>query len=121
MAAGLVSIPIIIHLLNRRRFKVVQWAAMDYLLRAMRKNRKRLKFEQWLLLATRCAVMLLFFLGFAWLALLALMPAGCAKRTLGAVGGRSGLNVFVIDNSYSTAYEIAAPPAAARPTSSRKS
>ncbi len=52
-AAGLVSIPIIIHLLNRRRFKVVQWAAMDYLLKAMRRNRKRLKFEQWLLLATR--------------------------------------------------------------------
>src|SRR5438445_3605957 len=56
-AAGLVlmAVPIIIHLLNRRRFKVVQWAAMEYLLAAMRKNRRRLKFEQWLLLAVRCA------------------------------------------------------------------
>ena len=109
VAAGMVAIPIIIHLLNRRRFKVVRWAAMDYLLKAMRRNRKRLKFEQWLLLAVRCSLMLLFFLGFAWLALLTLMPAGCAQRTLGAVGGRSGLNVFVIDNGYSTAYTMLHP------------
>jgi hypothetical protein len=109
VAAGLVSIPIVIHLLNRRRFKVVQWAAMDYLLRAMRRNRKRLKFEQWLLLATRCALILLFFIGFAWMALMTLVPTGCARQTLGAVGGRSGLNVFVIDNSYSTSYEMEHP------------
>src|SRR3979411_94396 len=55
----LTSIPIIIHILNRRRFKVVSWAAMEYLLQAMRKNRRRLKFEQWLLLATRCALLVL--------------------------------------------------------------
>ena len=35
------SIPIIIHMLNRRRFKTVEWAAMEFLLRAMRKNRRR--------------------------------------------------------------------------------
>jgi hypothetical protein len=108
-AAGLISIPIIIHLLNRRRFKVVQWAAMDYLLKAMRRNRKRLKFEQWLLLTTRCSLILLFFIGFAWMALLLLLPPGCARQSLGAVGGRSGLNVFVIDNSYSTSYEMLHP------------
>ena len=41
-AAGfaLASIPIIIHILNRRRYKTVQWAAMEFLLRAMRKNRR---------------------------------------------------------------------------------
>jgi hypothetical protein len=60
---ALASIPIIIHILNRRRFKVVPWAAMEYLLAAMRKNRRRLKFEQWLLLAVRCLVLAL--LGFA--------------------------------------------------------
>ena len=52
-AAGvlLASVPIIIHILNRRRFKIVNWAAMEFLLRALRKNRRRLRFEQWLLLA----------------------------------------------------------------------
>ena len=34
--AALASIPIIIHFLNRRRFKTVKWAAMEYLLNAMR-------------------------------------------------------------------------------------
>src|SRR2546426_8553264 len=60
-AAGLLlaSVPIIIHILNRRRFKIVNWAAMEFLLRAMRKNRRRLRFEQWLLLAVRCCVLLL--------------------------------------------------------------
>ena len=60
-AAGifLAAIPIIIHILNRRRYKTVNWAAMEFLLRAMKKNRRRLKFEQWILLATRCAVLVL--------------------------------------------------------------
>src|SRR5439155_11244454 len=49
----LASIPIIIHILNRRRYKTVPWAAMEFLLRAMKKNRRRLKFERWLRLATR--------------------------------------------------------------------
>ena len=37
-AAGAVSIPIIIHLLNRNRYRVVTWAAMRFLLAAQRKN-----------------------------------------------------------------------------------
>src|ERR1700753_4253548 len=59
----LASIPLIIHFLNRRRFKTVNWAAMEFLLRAMKKNQRKLKFEQWLLLAVRCLV--LAFLGLA--------------------------------------------------------
>ena len=109
IAAAMIAIPILIHLLNRRKFRVVYWAAMDYLLRAMKQNRKRLKFEQWLLLATRCLVMMAFFLGFAWLLIMALAPAGCARQTMSAIGGRSGLNVIVIDNGYSTAYETPHP------------
>ena len=57
--AGMVSVPIVIHLLNRRRFKTVYWAAMEFLLKALKKNRRRLRFEQLLLLATRCLVLLL--------------------------------------------------------------
>ena len=39
------SIPVIIHLLNRRRFRTVKWGAMQFLLRATRESRgkKRLK------------------------------------------------------------------------------
>ncbi|HWE04550.1 MAG TPA: BatA domain-containing protein [Tepidisphaeraceae bacterium] len=101
---GLISIPIIIHLLNRRRFRTVTWAAMEFLLRAMRKNRRRLKFEQWLLLATRC--LLLFLLGLALA-----RPLGCENSALAQFGRHTALNVFVVDNSYSTAYEANNPDA----------
>jgi hypothetical protein len=104
VAAGLaaVSIPIIIHILNRRRFKTVTWAAMEFLLRAMKKNRRRLRFEQWLLLATRCMVLLLLGMALA-------RPLGCENPTMALMGGRSGVSVFVIDNSYSMAYEVNRP------------
>lgn len=107
VGAGLLlaSIPIIIHLLNRRRFKTVDWAAMEFLLRAMRKNRRRVRFEQWLLLAVRCSV-----LGLLGLALA--RPLGCEDTSLAALAARrSGLHVIVIDNSYSMSYEADRPDA----------
>src|SRR5881409_2150547 len=99
-AAGvlLASVPVIIHILNRRRFKIVNWAAMEFLLRALRKNRRRLRFEQWLLLAVRCLVLFIFATALA-------RPLACRDSTLASIAGqRSGLYVFVLDNSYSMAY-----------------
>src|SRR5437763_5154263 len=78
----LAAIPVIIHILNRRRYKTVSWAAMEFLLRAMKKNRRRLRFEQWLLLATRC--LLLFLLGAALA-----RPLGCEKSAIGSLGRRT--------------------------------
>src|SRR6478672_7714157 len=101
----LVGVPILIHILNRRRYRVVQWAAMEYLLAAMRKNRRRLRFEQWLLLAARCLVMLLIGVALA-------RPMGCSNNTVASLAGeRTGLHVFVIDNSASMAYEADRPEA----------
>src|SRR3954468_13698070 len=85
---GLASIPIIIHILNRRRYRTVNWAAMEFLLRALRRNRRRLRFEQWLLLAVRCLV--LFFLGLALA-----RPMGCSETTLASLAARrAGLHVI---------------------------
>ncbi len=62
-ALPLAAVPIIIHLLNRRRFKTVPWAAMEYLLRALKQNRRRLQMEHWILLVLRTlAVVALVFL-----------------------------------------------------------
>lgn len=58
-AAGAASIPILIHLLNRNRFRVVTWAAMRFLLAAQRKNTRRMRIEQLILLAVRTLVVLL--------------------------------------------------------------
>ena len=58
-ALPLAAVPVIIHILNRRRFKKVPWAAMEFLLKAMKRNRKRLRFEQWLVLLLRVLAVLL--------------------------------------------------------------
>lgn len=58
-ALPLAAVPIIIHILNRRRFEKVPWAAMEFLLKAMKRNRKRLRMEQWLVLLLRVLAVLL--------------------------------------------------------------
>ncbi|MBN1441964.1 MAG: BatA domain-containing protein [Planctomycetes bacterium] len=96
-AAALGAIPIIIHLINRRRLRRLDWAAMEFLLAALRKNRRRIRLEQLVLLACRILLMVLiaFFLarpmlsdqGFGWLASVLL----------------SEDKVFVVDDSLSMA------------------
>ncbi|MFT4546427.1 MAG: hypothetical protein ACI8XO_001655 [Verrucomicrobiales bacterium] len=56
---GLIAIasPIIIHLLNKRRFKRVDWAAMDFLIEAQKLNRRKVKLEEFILLLMRCLAM----------------------------------------------------------------
>jgi hypothetical protein len=59
VAGALVSAPIIIHLINRMRFKRIRWAAMEFLLKAQKRMRKRLIIEQLILLALRCLLVAL--------------------------------------------------------------
>ncbi len=91
--AAATSIPIIIHLLNKRKFRVVVWAAMDFLLAAQRRNARRLKFQRWLLLAVRC------------LALIALaMAVGqmvLDTTAMGFLGGGQRGVIVILDDSYS--------------------
>ncbi len=57
---ALVSLPVIIHLINRMRYRRVRFAAMEFLLQSQQKNRRKLLLEQLLLLLLRMvAVMLL--------------------------------------------------------------
>lgn len=85
--------PIIIHLLNRRRFKTVNWAAMDFLREALERNRRVLHFRDILLLALRILAVVLFglvlarpfFKGSAAAALWhAVLLAFCLALTFGA-------------------------------------
>ena len=58
-----IAAPIIIHLLNKRKFRLIDWAAMDFLLEADRRNRRRVRLENLILLLLRClAVALIAFL-----------------------------------------------------------
>jgi hypothetical protein len=59
VAGAAASVPIIIHLLNRRRFRIVIWAAMRFLLNAQKQNTRRMRLEQLILLALRVLLVLL--------------------------------------------------------------
>ena len=58
LAAGLaaVALPILIHLLLRRRYTPIRWAAMRFVIAAHKQQRRRRKIEQILLLIARCLV-----------------------------------------------------------------
>jgi hypothetical protein len=61
----LIGVPILIHLLNRQRYRVVEWAAMEWLLMAIKQNKRRITIEQLILLALRCLIVLLIALAVA--------------------------------------------------------
>ncbi|MFC5051702.1 BatA domain-containing protein [Rubritalea spongiae] len=48
-----IGIPVLIHFLNRRRHRVVKWAAMDFLLKATRESKGKKKLKHILILACR--------------------------------------------------------------------
>jgi hypothetical protein len=98
-------IPLIIHLLNRRRFRRVEWAPMRYLKLTIQRNRRRIQIEQLLLLLLRIALPVLLFL---FLARPVLNPTGL-ERWLGS-GGRSS-QVVLVDDSLSMGYAAGGPPA----------
>ncbi len=90
------SVPIIIHLLNKRRFRPVQWAAMEFLLKALKQNSRRLQIRDLLLMAIRTLAVLLL--------VLALARPTLAGR-INFLGARSQTGaVILIDNSFSMGY-----------------
>jgi hypothetical protein len=123
LAAGAVAIPVIIHLINRRRYKIVPWAAMRFLLAAQKQTRKRMRIEQLLLLLVR--ILILACLLFAMIAVMNTEPinAEALWQRLGLAGwgppqkgGHRIHHVFVLDASLSmnqkvdgdlTAFEVA--------------
>ncbi len=67
MLVGLaaVSIPIIIHLLNRQRARIVDWGAMRFLLASLASRRRRILIEEIILMALRCLILMLLVLALA--------------------------------------------------------
>lgn len=84
---GLVASPIIIHLINRMRFRKVRFAAMEFLLQAEQRNRRRLLLEQLLLLLLRILIML---------ALFALIARLIMDPRLTVFGGEGKAHHFVV-------------------------
>src|SRR6516164_9220530 len=109
--AAAVAIPIIIHLLNRKRFRVVTWAAMRFLLAAQRKNARRMRLEQLILLAIRVMVVLLLVLAMAsvmpWADLWLwprVFPGGSAFAS--GVNQLRSHKIIVVDGSFSMGLKV---------------
>ncbi len=102
--AGLISIPIVIHLINRQRYKIVDWAAMEFLLEAYRERKRRVLLEQLLLLLLRCLAILL-------LAFVLARPF-LSEKILGGALGQSGVTrLLVLDDSASMRADAGGQPA----------
>ncbi|MFT5412663.1 MAG: hypothetical protein ACI9NC_005413 [Verrucomicrobiales bacterium] len=86
------SLPLIIHILNKRRFKQVQWGAMHLLAPVVRKNNQRIRLEQLLLLLLRIAIPVI-------LALCLARPVLTSVRKYGENAKTS--TVFLLDDSFS--------------------
>lgn len=86
------SVPIILHLFYRSRYRTVPWAAMKFLLNSVEQTSRRLRFQELLLLAARTL-------------LLALLALALARPSTVARGGSSSGDavdaVLLIDTSYS--------------------
>ncbi len=96
------SIPIIIHLLNKQRYKKVAWGAMHWLWASFKKSRRRMQVEQLILLIIRTLIVLL-------LALALARPI--LQRGLGIFSGKpSAHRVILLDNSYSMGQLINGKP-----------
>lgn len=67
VVAGLLAAagPIVIHLLNRRRYQTISWAAMDFLREAIQRNRRILQLRDLLLMVLRVLCVFLFGLALA--------------------------------------------------------
>ena len=91
LALPLALLPVIIHLINQRRFQTVRWGAMMFLLTANRMARGFARIRQWLIMAARI-------LAIAGLVFAVSRPLASGWLGL-AAGGRADTTIIVLDRS----------------------
>jgi hypothetical protein len=97
MLLGLLAaaIPIIIHLINRRRAVVRPFPAIEFLLRSQKQLARGLRLKQWILLGLRISLFILLPLALA-------LPYAQCDPEVGAIDGRLPANVvLIVDDSAS--------------------
>jgi hypothetical protein len=105
MLAGLVAIavPIAIHLIGRRRARVVRFAALDFLMATKRKTARRLRIRERLLLTVRALVCLAIAVALA-------KPFTSCERKGPMVTRGPQAAVLVIDDSFAAGYVVNGKP-----------
>lgn len=90
-ALPLIALPVIIHLINQRRYQSTPWAAMMFLLAANRMSRGYARLRQWLILLLRVAVIM---------ALVLAVSRPLSSGWLGLAGGsRPDTTLILLDRS----------------------
>jgi hypothetical protein len=90
-ALPLVGLPILIHLINQRRYQTIRWAAMMFLLAANRMSRGYARLRQWLIMLFRMA---------AVAGLIFAVSRPLTGGWLGlAAGGRPDTTILLLDRS----------------------
>ena len=96
--AAFVGVPLLVHLLRRRRVKVVAWAAMEFLQQSQKRQKRKLRIEELILLLLRTLM-------------IALAVFAFGRPVLRAVGipllsqNARVYAVIVVDNSFSMGYK----------------
>jgi len=91
--------PVLIHLLSRRKYRVLEWAAMRYLQEAVKRRSRRIQIEQLLLLLLRILLVALVVIALA-------QPYLDFLPFAGVVGGVRTHRVIVLDASYSMTLRV---------------
>src|SRR5438445_6685154 len=91
LVAGLLSLPVLIHLINMMRHRRVKWAAMEFLLASQKRHRTWIILKQFLLLLLRMT---------AIAALVLMLAQPLLRQQWGALfGGSKTHHIVLLDDS----------------------
>ncbi len=96
--AAFVGIPLLVHLLRRRRVKVITWAAMEFLQQSQKRQKRRLRIEEIILLILRTLIVALAIFGFG-------RPVVDTVRIALLSQNTRVYAVIVVDNSFSMGHK----------------
>jgi hypothetical protein len=88
------SIPIIIHLLNLRKLKKIEFSTLQFLKELQKNKIKKIKLKQWLLLALRVLIILCIVMAFA-------RPTLVGVSVGGTTSAAKTTAVFILDDTFS--------------------
>ncbi len=91
------SIPILIHLLNFKKLKKVEFSSLAFLKELQKSKIRKIKIRQWILLLLRTLIIVFLVLSFA-------RPTLEGVNLIGASASAKSSIVFVLDNSLSMSY-----------------
>lgn len=91
------TIPIIIHLLNLRKLKQVEFSSLNFLKELQKSKIRKIKIKQWLLLLLRTFIIIFLIMAFA-------RPTLEKSNIILTGSSAKSSSVFILDNSFSMSY-----------------